>query len=435
MPSSSDPVQLSAFAARDLIRTGELSSSALVDACLARIRALDPTVQAWIHVDEAGARTQAALRDEEAKNGKLRGPLHGLPVGIKDIFDVEGMPTTAGARPWAHTRPTRDAATVQMLRNKGAIMLGKTHTTQFAYRDPAPTRNPWNLEHTPGGSSSGSAAAVAARMVPLALGSQTVGSTLRPAAYCGIVGYKGVHGALPTDGVVPLAWSLDHVGIFARSVSDLGLVLESCGISYGIAVKRAARLAISPELLARAEPEIATGVQAAARAFAAAGASVDEVKLPSSFAEIHDAGTMILEAEAAAYHEPSFAKHAAEYGEGIRSLVEIGLTRAAPAYVRADRARRRFRQEAFRALASYDALLGPTAPALPPRGLAWTGDASLCAPWSSAGFPAISLPTGVSPSGLPQAIQLVAVPERHEILLHVAAWCEGVLGFTAAPAI
>ena len=239
MPPSSDLTALSAVAARDAIQSGALSPVALVDACLARIRSLDPTLQAWIHVDEAGARTQAALREEEAKSGKLRGPLHGIPVGIKDIFDVEGMPTTAGARAWAHTRPTRDAASVQMLRNKGAIVLGKTHTTQFAYRDPAPTRNPWNVEHTPGGSSSGSAAAVAARMVPLALGSQTVGSTLRPAAYCGIVGYKGVHGAIATDGVVPLAWSLDHVSVFARLAPGQRLQLPTSRIQRRREARRA----------------------------------------------------------------------------------------------------------------------------------------------------------------------------------------------------
>jgi aspartyl-tRNA(Asn)/glutamyl-tRNA(Gln) amidotransferase subunit A len=431
--SSADPSALSAVAARDAIKSGALSPVALIEACLARIRALDPTLQAWIHVDEAGARTQAALREEEAKAGKLRGSLHGIPVGIKDIFDVEGMPTTAGAKAWAHTRPTRDAPSVQWLREKGAIILGKTHTTQFAYRDPAPTRNPWNGEHTPGGSSSGSAAAVAARMVPFALGSQTVGSVLRPAAYCGVVGYKPAHGTIPTDGVVPLAWSLDHVGIFARSVVDLRLVLEAYPIPHGSAVRRPARFALAPELLARAEPDVAASVQAAARAFAAAGAAVDEVKLPPSFSEIHEAGQMILEAEAAAYHEPSFAKHAAEYGEGIRKLVEVGLTRPAAAYVRADRARRRFRADAARTFASYDAVISPTAPALPPRGLTWTGDASLCAPWSSAGFPAITLPTGVAPSGLPFAVQLVAAPERNEILLHFAAWCEEVLNFTAAP--
>jgi amidase len=198
-------------------------------------------------------------------------------------------------------------------------------------------------------------------------------------------------------------------------------------------VKRPARLAIAPELVARAEPDVAASVQAAARAFAAAGASVDEVKLPGSFAEIHEAGLMILEAEAAAYHEPHFAKNSADYGEGIRSLVQTGLTRPAAAYVRADRARRRFREEAYRAFMSFDAIISPTAPALPPRGLAWTGDPSLCAPWSSAGFPAITLPTGLSSTGFPNAVQLVSVPPRNEILLYFAAWCEEVLGFTGAP--
>ena len=435
MPPISDPAVLSVGEARDAIRAGTLSPMALVDACLARIRAIDPALKAWVHVDETAARAQAAERAHEARRGVLRGPLHGIPVGIKDIFDVAGMPTRAGAAAWAHTTPERDAVSVQMLRAKGAVIVGKTHTTQFAFRDPAPTVNPWNREHTPGGSSSGSAAAVAARMVPVALGTQTVGSMLRPAAYCGVVGYKGPHGRISTEGVIPLAWSLDHVGVFARSVADVRLVLEAYGIDAEIPAGRPARLALATDLVARAEPDVAERVRAAARAFAAAGAAVEELTLPASFADIHAAGQLILEAEAAAYHEASFTKHAAEYGEGIRTLVQTGLTRGAPAYVRADRARRRFADDAARALASYDALLSPTAPALPPHGLAWTGDASLCAPWSSAGFPAITLPTGLAASGLPHAIQLVGVPTRANALLHVAAWCEGVLGFTSAPSL
>src|SRR3989475_2551724 len=226
------PLELAALGvaeARERIGRGTLSPVALVEACLERIGALDATVQAWVHVDAKGALAAARL----AEHAAVRGPLHGIPVAVKDIFDVAGLPTTAGAPPFAHRRPDEDAASDALLRAAGAIVLGKTHTTQFAYRDPAPTRNPWNLAPTPGGSSSGSAAAVAARMVPLALGSQTVGSTLRPAAYCGIVGYKGVHGAIATDGVVPLAWSLDHVGVFARSVADLGLALEASGIQHG----------------------------------------------------------------------------------------------------------------------------------------------------------------------------------------------------------
>jgi Asp-tRNA(Asn)/Glu-tRNA(Gln) amidotransferase A subunit family amidase len=176
-------------------------------------------------------------------------------------------------------------------------------------------------------------------------------------------------------------------------------------------------------------------VQAAARAFATAGAGVDELKLPPSFADLAEAGQVILEAEAAAYHEPSFAKFADQYGAGIRSCVESGLKRPATAYVRATRVRQKFRDEMARLLASYDGLISPTAPAPAPRGLEWTGDASLCQPWSTAGFPSITLPSGVAASGLPHAVQLSAMPERNAMLLYFARWCEVVLGFSAAPKI
>src|SRR5262245_41905343 len=202
------------------IAKGALSPVDLVEACLGRIRSLDGTIVAWAYVDEAGARAAARERTAEAAAGRIRGPLHGVPVGIKDIIHVTDMPTTAGAKAWAHSRPTADAPVVRRLRAAGAIILGKTHTTEFAYRDPAPTRNPWNVGHTPGGSSAGSGVAVAARMVPVALGTQTVGSVLRPAAYCGVVGFKATHGFTPAEDVIPLAWSLDHVGVLARSVDD-----------------------------------------------------------------------------------------------------------------------------------------------------------------------------------------------------------------------
>src|SRR5919197_2942484 len=222
----SELAALGVVEAAERIRHGTLSPVALVEACLERIRALDGAVQAWVHVDEPGALAVARERAREAERAAVRGPLHGIPLGVKDIFDVAGLPTAAGAPPFAHRRPGEDAASVALLRAAGAIVLGKTHTTQFAYRDPAPTRNPWNLAHTPGGSSAGSAAAVAARMVPLALGSQTVGSVLRPAAYCGVVGLKPTHGLVSADGVIPLAWSLDHVGVFARTVHDCALGLS-----------------------------------------------------------------------------------------------------------------------------------------------------------------------------------------------------------------
>jgi aspartyl-tRNA(Asn)/glutamyl-tRNA(Gln) amidotransferase subunit A len=438
MPSAPDRdlSALGAAAALRLIRAGTLSPVALVDACLARIRAADGRLQAWVHVDEAGARAAAEEAARAARAGRLQGVLHGIPVGIKDIIHVAGMPTRAGAPVFAHSLPSRDAAVVARLRAAGAVILGKTHTTQFALRDPAPTRNPWNAEHTPGGSSAGSAAAVGARMVPLALGTQTVGSVLRPAAYCGVVGFKGTHGLLPVDGVIPLAWSFDHVGLFGRSVEDIALGLEVLvGEGVRIAIPtQAPRIAVAPELLAAAHPDVAAQVSAAAGAFARAGATLVEVKLPPSYGGLHAAGAVVLEAEAAAYHADAFARHAADYAPGIRASITAGLAHAATAYIGANRARLRFRDEVMPILAECDALLAPVAPSTAPPGLGSTGDPALCAPWSWAGVPALSLPSGLDARGLPHAVQLVqsAGADRH--LLSVAAWCERVLGFAAEPA-
>ena len=416
------------------IREGNISPVDLVDACLERIGALDGKIRAWAHVDEAGARAAARDRLAEAARGLIRGPLHGVPVGVKDIIHVAGMPTTGGAKSWAHRVPAQDAPVVTRLREAGAIILGKTHTTEFAYRDPAPTRNPWNLEHTPGGSSAGSGAAVAARMVAVALGTQTVGSVLRPAAYCGVVGFKATHGFTPAGDVIPLAWSLDHVGVLTRSVEDAALAL---GVLAGRALSAAPRgtptIAVAPELLERAEPETAAHVKAAAEAFARAGARIVDVSLPPSFARLHEVGLIVLQVEAAAYHAADFAVHATEYGEGIRAAIEAGLGRPAVEYVHANRARLAFRDAVMPLLERHDALLTPTAPGPAPAGLASTGDAWFCAPWSSAGVPAITLPSGLAASGLPFAIQLVGAAGRESALLGTAAWCEAVRPFSSAP--
>ncbi len=437
--SSGDAGALTALGAREAagrIREGKISPVDLVDACLDRIHALDGRLSAWAYVDDAGARATARVLEAEATDGRIRGPLHGVPVAIKDIIHVAGMPTTAGARAWAHSRPTGDAPVVSRLRAAGAVILGKTHTTEFAYRDPAPTRNPWNLGHTPGGSSAGSGAAVAARMVPLALGTQTVGSVLRPAAYCGVVGFKATHGLTPTEDVVPLAWSLDHVGVLTRSVDDAALGLGVLARRELTAAPRGApTIAMAPQLLERAQPETAAHVRAAAAAFVRAGARIVEVVLPASFAHLHEMGLRVLEAETATYHAADFARHAAEYGPGIRAAIEAGLRQSAVEYVRANRARLEFREAVMPLLEAHDALLSPTAPGTAPAGLASTGDAWFCAPWSSAGVPAISLPSGLAPSGLPHAVQLVGAAGRETPLLGTAAWCEAVLAFIATPAI
>lgn len=433
------------------IRAGALSAAEVVEAYLARIARVEPHVGAWVHVDAAGARAAAGALDAEARAGRVRGPLHGVPVALKDIFDAAGMVTTSGAAPFAHRRPQADATAVASLRAAGAVVLGKTTTTAFAYSDPTETRNPWNPAHTPGGSSAGSAAAVAARMVPLALGSQTIGSTLRPAAYCGIVGLKPTYGLISTDGVTPLAWSLDHVGIFGRTVEDAALALAALttgaatpqgrmtglhepagGASGGTA---GPRLGVPRALYAGiATEEVLAHLDGVAAAFARAGAAVEDVALPPSAADLHAAGQLVLRVEAAAYHGPQFARHADAYSPRIRRLVEDGLKERATDYVLAQRVRERFRQEMAAVLARFDALLLPVAPApAPPRSEGTTGDPILCAPWSFGGFPAIALPSGLARTGLPLGIQLVAGLYAETRLLEVARWCEARLAFRGAP--
>src|SRR6478672_9931351 len=260
MTAMTSPTELTDLGVADAaaaIRAGRTTARELLDACLARIAATDGAIGAWATVDADAAQAEARARDHDRASGRELGPLHGVPVGIKDIVDVAGMPTTAGGPPFAHTRPRRDATLVARLRAAGAVIVGKTVATPFAYRDPAATRNPWALDHTPGGSSSGSAAAVAAHHVPVAIGTQTIGSILRPAAFCGVVGLKGEYGDVPLDGVLPLGRSLDHAGPIARSVADVALVE---GVLTGRPISaspgRPPRLAVPPELLDLAEPAL-----------------------------------------------------------------------------------------------------------------------------------------------------------------------------------
>src|SRR6266536_6644062 len=217
---------LSASEASRLIRDGVISSEQFVEACLARIREVDGQVQAWTFLDPDHALAQARAADAWRSEGRATGPLHGVPVGIKDIFDTADMPTENGSVLYAGRTPSRDATVVAMLRGAGAVIVGKTVTTEFAYFAPGKTRNPHNSEHTPGGSSSGSAAAVAAEMVPLALGSQTNGAVIRPAAFCGVIGFKPTHGLIPRHGILMLSRTLDHVGLFGRTIEDIALLTE-----------------------------------------------------------------------------------------------------------------------------------------------------------------------------------------------------------------
>jgi len=450
MSAEKQPYSLTVAEAASAIASGKLTPSQLVNSCLERIDAVDDEIKAWALVDREGALATAQQLEQELAQGKRRGALHGIPVGIKDIFYTAGLKTEAGSRAWAGFVPDYDATSVARLKDAGAIVLGKTHTTEFAHMDPAPTRNPWNTEHTPGGSSSGSGAGVAAGMCPAALGSQTLGSVLRPAAYNGIVGFKPQYGRISTYGVVPVSPTLDHVGILARTVSDAALVFQAIAghdpkdalsLNEPVPDCLASLEKQSPPRLGlvraffydHADEEMRRHTDEIVARLRQAGATVAEVTPPPSFATIIDNARIIMAVEAAASHRESFARHGDKYREGIRKLIEDGQTVTAADYEKALKVRLQQRSDMEPLLHKTDALLTPGIPGAAPHGLASTGSPVMQGPWTIMGAPSISLPSGLSQNRLPLAIQLAGPPGAEDRLLATARWCEHVLKVNLRP--
>ncbi|CAI8023653.1 Glutamyl-tRNA(Gln) amidotransferase subunit A [Geodia barretti] len=334
--------ELSVAEAAAQIREGTVSPVALAEALLARIDALDGDLQAWVTIDRDAVLSAAQQREAEVQRGDSLGLIHGVPVGLKDIFYTQGMLTACGSKVYADFVPEFDATSVAKIKAAGGIILGKAVTTEFASSDPSPTRNPWNLEHTPGGSSSGSSAAVAARMVPAALGSQTGGSTCRPAAYNGIVGVKATYGRISRYGVAPLSWSLDHVGILTRTVADGALMLTVLSgaddhdpgslrepvpdFSAQMAEHdRPPRIGLVRQYYQDyATPEMWAHTEAVANLLAEAGAEVEEIPLPDSFAVVHSFQRIVSNVECAGVHQVNHSVRAADYGPRIRAGMEMG---------------------------------------------------------------------------------------------------------------
>jgi aspartyl-tRNA(Asn)/glutamyl-tRNA(Gln) amidotransferase subunit A len=421
--------------ARHAMEDGSVDPIELVDGCIAAIDRREGELQAWVHVDRNGARAAARELTGARRGGAVRGPLFGIPFGIKDIIDVAGMPTRAGSPLRQQHVADADADIVARLRAAGAIMLGKTVTTQFACFDPPETRNPWNPERTPGGSSSGSAVAVATGMCLAALGTQTGGSIIRPAAYCGVVGLKPTWGAWSMQGIVPVSFQLDHVGPLATGIEDIWHIWRAVsGGSPGgpaelLPPERAPILHLpTGSFLDPCDRTVWSVFEASVRRLAAQGATVVREELPSCLEDALRMHRRIMVVELAQYHSQAFAKNPSQYAAGIAELIREGWRTPATDYAVA----RRHREMCMAAIDQVQAeeprlWITPATTSVAP-GRATTGSPALNSPWSYCGLPAVTFPSGGTHDGLPVGLQLVGRRQGESSLLEAARWCEAALG-------
>ena len=419
---------LTALEASHRIAAGDLTSEALVEACLARIAARESTVHAWAFVDPERALGQARARDREPS----RGPLHGIPIGIKDVIDTVDMPTQMGSPMYLGHQPKADAGCVAQLRSAGAVILGKTVTAEFAGMTPGPTANPHNPSRTPGGSSSGSAAAVADFMVPLALGTQTGGSVLRPSSYCGLFGYKPTFGTIARSGLKFAAESLDTIGILARNLDDMAMVTDALAQAepeIGLIAAGPPRIGlVRTHLWKDAEQSSREAVENAAADMARAGAKVEELPWPVDFAELTRIHGIINDVERARSLAHEWHHDRARISEGLTRTVERGLAIPYSEYAHALQFAAHCRDQLSRVFANVDALLAPSANGEAPQGLHYTGDPNTQGFWTLLHVPALTLPTHRGPNNLPIGIQLVGNRYDDKRLFQVARWIWAHLG-------
>ena len=434
------------------LRAGNVGPVQILDECLERIEASEAEIEAWVEIDTEGAR-RAAARQGELPREEARGlPLLGVPIGVKDIIDAARLPTRAGSALRDGYRARRDAPIVEILRSLGAIILGKTETTQFACQDPARTRNPWNLDRSPGGSSAGSAAAVASGMCLAALGTQTGGSITRPASFCGAASFKGRWGGWPLESIVPVSQNLDHVGPMARSVEDLALLWtlvearlrparaaplarwsEAIIAGDWFGRDRPPRLAVIEEYFhENSEPAALAAFKSCIERLADAGAAIERLALPASFAGMHASHHLVMAVEAAAVHRADFAARPDTYRPLLSGLIEKGLSVAAVDYRAARLHQQRFSDDLAAAL---DSPVGPdivvtpaTVASAPPLSERTTGDPQFNSVWSFSGLPTCGVPACLGEDGLPLSLQLGAGRES-PALFQAAAWCEAALEF------
>jgi len=412
---------LSALALARRIEAGELTPRAVVDVCAEAIAAHEKEVQAFVALDLVAAR-------RSADNPKLAAlPLFGLPVGVKDIFDTFDFPTEYGSPIYAGFQPRADAAAVALTRRAGGVVLGKTATTEFATMVPAATRNPHNLDHTPGGSSSGSCAAVAASMLPIAFGSQTAGSVIRPASFCGVAGFKPSYRLIPTAGVKDVAPHLDTAGVFAAGVADVAFMTAAI-LDRDLRVDRsppaAPRIALTrTHLWSKASTAMQRAVERAARAAEKAGAKVVDLTLPAILEEAYAAQFVIQDHETFRSRSYEYDAHRDKLGKELRESLDAAAAITADAYDAARRTAKRARQALADLMAEHDVILTASAPGAAPKGLGSTGNPMFNRLWTLMGTPCVNVP-GLSEDGLPLGIQIVGRFGRDRAALEAAAFVE-----------
>jgi Asp-tRNA(Asn)/Glu-tRNA(Gln) amidotransferase A subunit family amidase len=436
--AKAEPTALTATDAAAKLTSGAITSEEYVRVCLERVAGLDSEIRAFVHLDPGHARAQAQARDQQRAAGRSLGPLHGVPVAIKDIFDTADFPTENGSPLFAGRKPERDASAVAKLRAAGAVIVGKTVTTECAFYRPGPTRNPHDLTRTPGGSSSGSAAAVAAGMVPVALGSQTNGSVIRPAAFCGVIGFKPTYGLISRAGVLTLSRYLDQVGVFSRTLADAAMVVdilagtdpldtdtyEASPPGLRAALGRAGaepRIAfVRTPVWEKADPQTRITFERLADRL-----DLETLELPPQFARGWDVHRTIMAADMARNLGP-FAERGGQ-GNVSQVLADFIIEGNAVSPARYDDAVAEaavYRADLAKALEGFDAWLTPATVGVAPP-VATTGDPVFCSLWTLMGVPAVSLPVLQGEAGLPLGVQLVAARGDDARLLRAAEWLLG----------
>jgi aspartyl-tRNA(Asn)/glutamyl-tRNA(Gln) amidotransferase subunit A len=427
---------LTVATAHQLLEQKKISPTELIAMFLEEIERKDPNIKAWVRLQKDEAMEVARNLDLFQHTNAEMPTLFAIPYGAKDIICTKNMVTEAGSRLMKGYRPEQDASVVRMLENSGAVMLGKTATTEFASKGEAPkTRNPWGLEHTPGGSSTGSAAAVASGMALFALGTQTMGSLSRPAAYTGLTALKGSYGRVSKAGIFPSSWSLDHVGALTKNVEDAVLVYnEITGYDpedeatwflpkqrlYLNEKKKKYTIGVIRDAYFQADSESMEIYEETLRELEEIGYRLKTVYMPKSFEMANAAQQVVLKSENASFHRLNYRDHASLFGEHMKSLIEEGAEFSAHHYIQAQRTRVQFKQELMILFQDVDVLITPAAPSSAPLGIKETGSPAFNLPFSNAGVPTLTLPMGFTlEKTLPVGMQLIGKPLEEQKLIDI----------------